>query len=589
MYRGSVSIVTLIFLLSFNVSTQGLAHAQMPEDDQDLRWGPSIDLLQMKVITQNDQQVLALQDDEVDAIIDMIDPSYIETLSESDNIQISSFLNNGWGGVLFHADKYPLNITAFRRAFAQGIDKYQVCRDFWNGDAIPIDSFVPRGDVFSIEDSFPVSYYNGNITQANITLEDAGFLDIDNDGFREAPDGSEINLLMPLTFSGMADFVIDTFTQMGVNVTMDDWYIYESPTFERFQAQITGITGFNLRYIQHTLNNFYWSFDYQDQIEEIYIASNFEEVYSACSTLQENILNDCVVVPVYQRILHDAYRIDQFRNHVNGTFSGVYTFLTSQKIRLLDQIGGPYGGTFRWASPYPFEDCNFLTSDFLQSIEFLKQHIWDTLLKVGPDGNLFLWRAENYQVQVYEDNPSVGIGNMKIIFELVPDRLDLTNRSITAHDVVASINLYRSKPDLSIHSLVQNITSVLAPTDYRLEITYNTSSYWNLIDLCNIPILSNTTALMLTEGDVSEWNPSQNENELFTGPFAIERYEEDVMIELVYRNGWPFVLGIETPHPWTHDDTVDLSTTFLYAIMIAALPLVLFIIALIIQSRRRLE
>ena len=61
-----------------------------------LKSGPYVDKLVFNVITQDDQQVLALQDDEIDLIGDMVDPSFLDTLTEAENIEVANVLRNGY-------------------------------------------------------------------------------------------------------------------------------------------------------------------------------------------------------------------------------------------------------------------------------------------------------------------------------------------------------------------------------------------------------------------------------------------------------------------------------------------------------------
>ena len=85
--------------------------------------GPYVDKIVFDVITQDDQQVLALQDDEIDMIDQQIDPTFLDTLVEAENIEVVNVLRNGYGYVSINCAKYPLNVTAFRRAVAFATDK----------------------------------------------------------------------------------------------------------------------------------------------------------------------------------------------------------------------------------------------------------------------------------------------------------------------------------------------------------------------------------------------------------------------------------------------------------------------------------
>ncbi|MHA1908722.1 MAG: ABC transporter substrate-binding protein, partial [Candidatus Thorarchaeota archaeon] len=80
--------------------------------------GPYLDKLVFDVITQEDQRVIALQDGDIDLIDDQLDPSFLETLVEAENVDVFHKVRQGYGYVEINCQKYPLNITALRRAIA---------------------------------------------------------------------------------------------------------------------------------------------------------------------------------------------------------------------------------------------------------------------------------------------------------------------------------------------------------------------------------------------------------------------------------------------------------------------------------------
>ncbi|MFW9909958.1 MAG: ABC transporter substrate-binding protein, partial [Candidatus Thorarchaeota archaeon] len=116
-----------------------------------LKTGPFLDKVVYNVLTQDDQQVIALQDNEIDLIGDMVDPSFIETLNLAENIEVANVLRNGYGYLTINTGKYPYNITAFRRALAFAIDKEAISDDVWDGLSVPQDSVVAQVNPFSIE------------------------------------------------------------------------------------------------------------------------------------------------------------------------------------------------------------------------------------------------------------------------------------------------------------------------------------------------------------------------------------------------------------------------------------------------------
>ena len=88
--KNFVAALMLTYIIAGPVLIPNAVPAQITESS--LKSGPYVDKLVYNIITQDDQQVLALQDNEIDIIGDWVDPSFLFTLEESNNIQIASTL-----------------------------------------------------------------------------------------------------------------------------------------------------------------------------------------------------------------------------------------------------------------------------------------------------------------------------------------------------------------------------------------------------------------------------------------------------------------------------------------------------------------
>ena len=143
-----------------------------------------------------DEEVPAILNDEIDLIGEMVHTDYLDMLTSDPDIAIDSVPRNGYGYYLINCDRYPLNETALRRAWAFALDKQRITNEVWDGFSTPQDSLVPGGNPFSIEDQLTYHYYDATPTEGNRLLDEAGFLDIDMDGIREAPDGSDFTIVL---------------------------------------------------------------------------------------------------------------------------------------------------------------------------------------------------------------------------------------------------------------------------------------------------------------------------------------------------------------------------------------------------------
>ena len=143
----SLSILFVLVFFSFS-SILTTAQFELPGSFKN---GPYVDKVVYKVVEGEDQRILAIQNDEIDMIGEMIDPTHLATLEADEDIEIAPTLRNGYGYISINTAKYPLNITAFRRALAFALDKQAISDDAWDGLSQPLDSCVPVINPFSCE------------------------------------------------------------------------------------------------------------------------------------------------------------------------------------------------------------------------------------------------------------------------------------------------------------------------------------------------------------------------------------------------------------------------------------------------------
>ncbi|MHA1962089.1 MAG: ABC transporter substrate-binding protein, partial [Candidatus Thorarchaeota archaeon] len=111
--------------------------------------GPFIDKIVLRTILDPDARFQALADGEID-VASLEDEADFYTVGD---IMTESIPENGYYYAMFNVNKYPLNISSFRRALAFALDKEAVCtEESLEGEAPePIDSVVPKSNPYSIE------------------------------------------------------------------------------------------------------------------------------------------------------------------------------------------------------------------------------------------------------------------------------------------------------------------------------------------------------------------------------------------------------------------------------------------------------
>jgi len=196
------------------------AAADVPAD---INAGPFVDKVVYKVIANQDQRILALQAGEIEMDNSFFDPVYLPQLDADPDIDIFSALRNGYGHLTINCRDYPLNISAFRRAFALAFDKTAVTVDIMDGFSQEHDSLVPYPNGWCVEDEFTTHYYTDQTALGAALLADAGFTIDVGTGFLLAPNGDPFDIDIeyaassPEIAGGVAQIGVDALRRLGVN------------------------------------------------------------------------------------------------------------------------------------------------------------------------------------------------------------------------------------------------------------------------------------------------------------------------------------------------------------------------------------
>ena len=149
------------------------------------------------LVNTNDELMLeALRQGTVDIIGGSVNPSLIKPEDYNNpDLAISYTPSNSFGQLTFNNQKFPTSIRSLRQAFAYSLDKYTLVTDIFGTTGNVADSpLIASTGAWSCEYEFtsiPCSpagnetYYGPQKVLANQTLVDAGFYDIDLDGYRE--------------------------------------------------------------------------------------------------------------------------------------------------------------------------------------------------------------------------------------------------------------------------------------------------------------------------------------------------------------------------------------------------------------------
>ena len=518
--------------------------------------GPFVDSLVFKVIGGDDQQILALLNDEVDLVGEAIDPTYLPTLDLAEGIEVANVMRNGYGFLTIKTDKYPLNITDFRRAFAFALDKERICNESWAGLAVPQDSPIPQVNPFSIEGQLPYTYYEANVELGNQMLDAAGFADVDSDGWREAPDGSKFDIfVVAISASAIGmdtvGFAADALQALHIDATSgsSDFYgaSYEMWYHGDYDIAFLGasFTDFDIDWLAYEFwsenaDKPFWNFPcwrnatYDSWRDQLLHSTSYDDVYEAALKMQEIWIHACPEVICYENALLSAYRTDKFEGYVNSKIDGVPGWWTNYNVHLKDSEGGPRGGQFRWSTPLDLDTFNFMVTGSPYTMNILN-NLYDSLIIQDPNGNDIPWLAENYTIEVHDDNPHVTEDHTRITFNLLQNAMWSDGVALTAEDVAFTLNYYREAPGNPHGMDLSNMTSALAATPYTVIVEFETESFWHLHAVGYKPILPKHIFETVTPAGWNTWNPAPPTEEMVTsGPFNISEYVAGEFVELTY-------------------------------------------------------
>jgi len=139
----------------------------------------------------------------------------------------------------------PGNDTAFREALEYVVDREKMTDLAFYGYAASVHHVLPAqhevGNWIPPEDiTHPI-----NLTKANELLDNAGYIDVNDDGWREYPDGDKMELEMTVTdferYIRMAEVIMEGLKGAGINVKLDvlDSGAYSVKTYKTYVYDFT--------------------------------------------------------------------------------------------------------------------------------------------------------------------------------------------------------------------------------------------------------------------------------------------------------------------------------------------------------------
>lgn len=123
------------------------------------------------------------------------------------------------------AKKAAFRDVSFRRALSLSINRQEVSDVFYSGLLIPGNSGFNPVLPYSDEEQLSL-WASYDPTQANAMLDAAGYMDVTDDGFREAPDGSALEIIIDVgqhdLYTGIVELMVNEYLpDIGIKTIMN--------------------------------------------------------------------------------------------------------------------------------------------------------------------------------------------------------------------------------------------------------------------------------------------------------------------------------------------------------------------------------
>ena len=306
----------------------------------------------VKTYDSADALVMALRNGEVDAMYNYsnsLDPTMAASITGVEDLDPGMSDNSGNYQIVFGFNKAPTSDLAFRKAVRSALD-YELLRSTVGGENGEIPG---TGIVAPPNKGFDASLpkLSQDVDEANRLLDEGGYADVNGDGWREMPDGSEMNVLITPQYNQtrqalylrIAEILMANLEDVGVRTTLDEESVRNSDhatemrktgAYELYIGYCSpGVAMYDtaFMYIGYNANN-PWGTCRLPEFEAAYeaklSAGSYEEYNAAMVELQRVADEQVVGLAVCWDKAYFPYRTDKFEGWTNYPAWGVINWET---------------------------------------------------------------------------------------------------------------------------------------------------------------------------------------------------------------------------------------------------------------------
>ena len=503
--------------------------------------GPYFKEIRFKIYANSEAELAGLLTGDVE-VVDFFEAEQIPDIQsglDSGALNKTQAAEQGFWGFSLQCERYPLNITDFRRAVAHLVDKDLIVREGLQGLAYKIETVLGSPGYGPWAGTDYVTY-DFNPTKAGQILDGLGFV--------KGADGKRID---PKTGQTMRSLVIIArvehahriFSARELAKQMDaigiPYDLQEVPRSvaspkvfneQDYDIYTAGWGGgpdvdwlYDLFYSTSPPSQNYELFknDTADaELEKVKFGSTREEAIEGAQKAQRYLSEQVPLIPLYAKAYISPYN-SRLRNVVDlPWWSGLTNWMTCLYGRDKTQ---KYGSSLNvgWSSdpqqPSPMYEINWWWDTMLNNI------IYDYLLNPDPKSFAELpWLASTWKVESWTAPGNVN--GLKISFNLVQNSTWHDGRPVTAEDVVFSWKYAQQQENPVYISYLMNLVDANATSKYTAVAYLNTTSYWALHWVGeNIPIIPKH--IWENIEDSITYQPLTEGNLIGSGPYMFKEYK----------------------------------------------------------------
>ncbi|MFX1299972.1 MAG: ABC transporter substrate-binding protein [Promethearchaeota archaeon] len=471
-----------------------------------------------------------------------------------------------------NCDRFPTNITGYRRAIAYALDKGAVVQASTGGVAFLQDCAIPitLGN-WTYEGELTETYYSKNIIAANASLEAAGFRDLDGNGWRDY-DADNSTTLSPGDILDV-DFEIDLYhtaghvpsgnaveiacqglNQCGImaQVAPQDFYImYDMLTYYDFWLSCFTFTNmdsadllFDLFHSSTGNNQWYfggWSnATYDAAAEALMRASTESEANEWAWKCQELLWYEQPMIVCYNDVYTHAYRTDIWEGYINmrgrNRITNGYSLV---HIKLKEESGGPFGCNpteYIMSLNEGLDTTNWLMSNSKHTSKVF-QLVYEELTTISP----YDWTHQPSLAYAWETHATNASGDIqegeKYTFHLYENATWHDGKPVTATDVAFSLTLGLQDPYNAQNYLNVYKTNII--DSHTIEIFTNTTGYFEWTRSTGFTVYP--AHIWSTHPNVTMWQPNVDEL-VGSGPYVFSAHVPGQYVVLERHSDWHFAV-----------------------------------------------